>query len=965
MKSKRMAILACILVLIMCLAVFFVACDDNSGNDGDKNNGGNNNNNSSSYSQADVYVTTGTMSKLMSRESTLSFEEYESTDDLEMNGIVVSVDTSIKKQQFYGYGATLTHASAYLLMQEGAEATADEMLNELFGANGAHLGLVRIPIGSSDYIEGGEFFTCDDIEENTTDKELEQFSIAHDTNIIAVLKKIIQINPDVKILACPWSAPAWMKTNANLKGGQLKPAYYGVYADYLVKFVEAYKAEGIDVDYLSLVNEPYVANMTYPYMFISELHAIDIAGKLYDRLQEKGLNVGILGWEHNVDSLAFDYADTIFEEDSFAGISYHGYGSTDEYTISDGCDYVYQNYPDKEIFMTEITEHTGSNDFASNLSYAGRYVTIDPLNYGLTGSMFWNLVLRPNGTPTAVKHAGNECYGVLDMDYEDGEYSYFKRSAYYAMAHVGKFAYPINGEYPTVLGVESSNDTQIIACALKRADGVIVVCAVNVSDAYPETVHIAIGGKNVSFELQPQSIVTFVVNEDEQATYTSQGISHVDISQKASDKYEYVVTSDIAPSATSKVYVTRYDKVTSDMTPVEYTQQDGKYVFTTEVKYDSYFIHIVDGARSAVLPLTRPQMAPALSSTDEGSAVLTYNFVNGTSWSSFCDPTGKSVYKSSKTTFDDSATLVERNVNIFGVDSSTDITPSDDEPYYYVVLSAKNGIVTYVSAPIMTVERAYSDIAVSLKMVEGKPYLQVDGKYVIDGDVAIELYSADTKLGKVLEIIGDSKSGKAGESFSATLDISQVVSGTSGAGIWYDIKLRSSSGSLYEISDSTANMAQTLLYDNTVTFEFKEWYHILKLNYEYYDFSVLSVTVDTTDVPTLVVTGIVSSDVIDIKLHSNVVANDVDIQDFVWDNESKDAGQFEFRINLTQISTEGKPWAWFHLRVYKSTTSYNQSDLNRGDKLTIGQTFDYEGVRYTISAWNNVGAGLAIQAEKI
>lgn len=496
MRLKRTVALVCALVLALSLLTFFAGCDEGAGG----------------RTYADVYVTTGTMSKLMSRQTSLSFATYESLDDLEFSGIVVNVDIEDKKQQFYGYGASLTHSSAYLLNQEGAEDTANEMLNEMFGKDGARFGIVRIPIGSSDYIEGEEFFTCDDIEDkNGTDMELEHFSIAHDTNIIAVLKKIVAINPDVKIMACPWSAPAWMKESGRLLGGSLDVSCYGVYADYLVKFVEAYKAEGINISYLSLVNEPLAKFLTYPYMNVDEEAAVSIADKLASRLSSKGLEVKIIGWDHNVNDYAYDYADYVFGENgtsNIGGFAFHGYGS--DYTISEGCEYISENYSGKEIFMTEITEHTGSNDFASNLAYAAQNVTVDPLNYGLNGSMFWNLVLRSDCTPSAVKHAGNECYGVLDMDYKDGEYAYFKHSAYYAMAHVGKFAYPINGEYPTVLGVTSTNETQILACALRRADGAIIVCAVNVSDQLSENVNVAIGSQYVTIELQPQSVVTFV-----------------------------------------------------------------------------------------------------------------------------------------------------------------------------------------------------------------------------------------------------------------------------------------------------------------------------------------------------------------------------------------------------------------------------------------------------------------------
>lgn len=460
----------------------------------------------------DVYVTTGTMSKLLAQQTSLKFTAY--GDEQEMSGVSINVNTDKKGQEFYGYGAALTHSSAYLLMQEGAEGTTDEMLQELYGEDGARLSLVRIPIGSSDYIEGDTFFTCDDLEDNNdTDMDLEHFSIEKDANIIAVLKKILEINPDVTILACPWSAPAWMKDVKSLEGGTLLEEYYEVYADYLVKFVEAYKAEGIEIDFLSLVNEPLITNCGYPHMMIDELQAVEIGGYLNEKFSAKELSVSLLGWDHNVDEMAYDYLDVIFgdKENSklFAGAALHGYGDVDQFTVSEGIQYITESYQGKLAFMTEITEHSGSNDFASNLAYAAQYVTVDPINYGMSGMLFWNLTLRSDGSPTPVKH-GNECYGVMDMDENDGEFTYYKRSAYYAMAHTSKFAYAIDGKLPVALECTSSNDSQIMASALYRADGTIVVTAVNVSDQLSETVHLVIDGQCVSFELMPQSIVTFV-----------------------------------------------------------------------------------------------------------------------------------------------------------------------------------------------------------------------------------------------------------------------------------------------------------------------------------------------------------------------------------------------------------------------------------------------------------------------
>lgn len=446
--------------------------------------------------------------------------------------------------------------------------------------------------------------------------------------------------------------------------------------------------------------------------------------------------------------------------------------------------------------------------------------------------------------------------------------------------------------------------------------------------------------------------------------YTAYEITKVDIVQKGTNTFGYTVQCDIAPSDNAKVYITHYDRIGTSDSPITYTANEGKYVFDATVKYASYYIFVVDGDKTAVLPMTKPQMAPSLSST-ANSNILTYNFVPGTSWSSFCDPTGKSVYKSSNTVFDDSASLVAKNVNIAFADSTTDSHPSKEQPYYYVVLSAKNGIVTYVSAPIMTLERAYSNIRVSLETVDNKPMLKVSGKFVIDGEIAVELYSSDTKLGKVIEIVGESVTGKKGDEFTAMLDASQVVNGTKGAGIWYDIKLATSTGSLYEIASSKADMSQ-VINDGNIMFEFQEYNSILKLNYQYRDYTVSEVNIVTdSGVPTLVVKGTYAGKIGVVKLHGDVQATGAQNKELLWDNLSDKAGEFEFRVDLTTLPTDGTPWTWFHIYTYTSSmTNLGKDNLIRGSLLSIGQTFTADGKLFTVKAYNNTGSQLAIQSEK-
>lgn len=452
--------------------------------------------------------------------------------------------------------------------------------------------------------------------------------------------------------------------------------------------------------------------------------------------------------------------------------------------------------------------------------------------------------------------------------------------------------------------------------------------------------------------------------------YTAYDVSKVDITQKGAFNYDYLISSDIAPSATAKVYLTRYEKIASTDAPIEYEAKDGKYSFNADMSYDNYFIHVVDGEKTAILPMTRPQMAPTLV-RHTNDAVLTYNFANGTSWSSFCDPTGKSVYRSDKAAFDASATLVATNVAIWNADTTTDNNPDKNAPYYYVVLSAKNGIVTYVSAPVTTLAKTYTDLKVSFDTVDDNNVLKISGKYVIDGEVGVVIYSADEKLGKVTTIRGTTASGAAGENFVTTIGLDDIyaITGSEGAGIWFDIKLASGTGALYEISSSRADMGDTIRSGKT-EYGFKEWNSILKLNYKAYDYAITSVDIEESadSAPVLVVKGTYDTAALtDIKLHGDVQANDKQVDNIVKDNIDSRDGYFEFRMSLDEITTTGKPWCWFHIYTYRNNSSVNsgQDDMPRLGTLKIEDTFTYNGVLYTIKAYNGTGAQLAIQAENI
>ena len=316
--------------------------------------------------------------------------------------------------------------------------------------------------------------------------------------------------------------------------------------------------------------------------------------------------------------------------------------------------------------------------------------------------------------------------------------------------------------------------------------------------------------------------------------YQAYNVTDVYVEQKETNTFLYKVKTDVEVTSNTKVYITRYEKLPANAETITFTNENGTIVFTAKVPYDRYFIRVVDGDKNALMPMARPMFAPKLEKVSGimPSNVVTYNFVEGTSWSSFCDPTGKAVYRSASRQFDASAEVVAKNVQIAGVDSTTDSSPDANKPYYYVVLTAKNGVVTYVSTPLMDYDSAFKDVTATLEKVDDKAILVVTGKFKIAGAVAIEVYSEDDKLGSVTEVVGEFVSGNEDEDFRATLDLTDIINNASGAGIWYDIKLATPAGLLFDVPSSVANTSESIQVNGT-TVKFESWNNILKVSYTF------------------------------------------------------------------------------------------------------------------------------------
>jgi glucosylceramidase len=210
-----------------------------------------------------------------------------------------------------------------------------------------------------------KFFTYDDVPAGQTDVKLSKFSLAKDADVISLLKEILAINPRIKILGSPWTAPSWMKTNESSKGGYLKPEYYQVYAQYITKYIQLMKAEHINIDAITPQNEPLNPKNNPSMVMEAAQQAEFIKTNLGPTFKAAGVKTKIITYDHNADRP--DYPMDILKDPEARkyvdGSAFHLYGGKIEALTE-----VHNAYPDKNIYFTE--QWVGApGDFASNLNW--------------------------------------------------------------------------------------------------------------------------------------------------------------------------------------------------------------------------------------------------------------------------------------------------------------------------------------------------------------------------------------------------------------------------------------------------------------------------------------------------------------------------------------------------------------------------------------------------------------------
>ncbi|SFV27531.1 glycoside hydrolase family 30 protein [Thermoflavifilum thermophilum] len=440
--------------------------------------------------QTDVafYLTTPDRSQLLARQNVaLLFSAAP------IHQPVIEVDTTQTFQTMDGFGFALTGGSAYLINKLPPNQQ-NALLQELFGndSNSIHISYIRISIGASDLNRAA--FTYDDMPAGQTDTALQYFNLGADQyDLIPVLQKIVQINPHLHIIATPWSAPAWMKTNHSLIGGSLDTAFYGVYARYFVKYLQAMQAQGIPIEAITPQNEPLYGGNNPSMVMQAEEELRFVRDYLGPALRRAGLPTKIVVYDHNCDRP--DYPLTILQ-DSIArqyvdGSAFHLYAGNIAALTQ-----VHDAYPDKNVYFTE--QWTGGPDqFGPNLAWDIQNLIIGATRNWSRCVIKWNLAADPNYQPHTPGGCSS-CLGALTIGSD-----IVRNSSYYSIAHASKFV-PSGS-----VRVYSTDLPALPNVAFLTPDGYKVLIVYNPSSA-DQAFQISFRGKQVSPTLPAGAVATFV-----------------------------------------------------------------------------------------------------------------------------------------------------------------------------------------------------------------------------------------------------------------------------------------------------------------------------------------------------------------------------------------------------------------------------------------------------------------------
>jgi glucosylceramidase len=369
-----------------------------------------------------------------------------------------------------GFGFTLSQGSASHLLAM-SDSARQSVLQELFGSGekDIRISYLRLAVAASD-LNAFPFSYNDLKDPRATDPTLSQFSLSYDTlDVLPVLKQILEVNPQIKLMASPWSPPTWMKDNRDTRGGSLLPEFESSYAQYLVKYIQEMAKRGFTIDALTIQNEPLHPGNNPSLLMLADQQARFIGKHLGPAFRQAGIQTKIVIYDHNADRP--DYPISVLSDPIanpfIDGAAFHLYGGQIE-ALSE----VHRAFPDKHLYFTEQWVGAPGN-LEGDIAWHIKNLLIGaPRNWAKT-VLEWNLSSNPELTPHTNRGGCDRCLGAITLDGD----AVTRNPAYYVIAHASKFVDP--GSYR----IGSTLPEGLPNVAFLRADGKQVLIVQNESKA--------------------------------------------------------------------------------------------------------------------------------------------------------------------------------------------------------------------------------------------------------------------------------------------------------------------------------------------------------------------------------------------------------------------------------------------------------------------------------------------------
>lgn len=409
----------------------------------------------------------------------------------------ITIDPKSKFQNILGFGAAFTDGACYLLNQL-SPATRESLFHRLFHSPEMGLSVCRTCIGSSD--SSTSMYSFDDGE---ADPQLKRFSIAHDREyILPILRQARSVNPDLFLFSSPWSPPGWMKDNGTMLGGCMRHTHMSSYANYFVRFLRAYNAEGVPIQAITVQNEVDADQQgLMPACFWpQDYESVFVSDHLGPAFEREGIRAKIWIIDHNYNlwGRAIAELDTPAVRKYTNSVAWHGYTGRPEWMMR-----VQEAFPDVEMHWTEGgPDHDDPEYLGCWANWAQKFTDI--LRNGCRSVTAWCLATNESGGPNIGPYPLG---GVLTIDSRTKDI--YHSGQYWAMEHYSRFI-----KRGAVRISSESAATDLSHCAFENLDKSLVLVITNAGS--PRTCDLRMAGRNARVQLTANSVTTLLVESENQ-----------------------------------------------------------------------------------------------------------------------------------------------------------------------------------------------------------------------------------------------------------------------------------------------------------------------------------------------------------------------------------------------------------------------------------------------------------------